>query len=84
MALIHVIRQEKLQALSDKTVWFLIAAIGAAFLALSVTTVSVLVAAGYWWLALLIAGPLGSGLAQTSIEWIRYCRPHWFKPRSEL
>lgn len=83
MALIHVIRQEKAQAISNKALWTLIAICGAAGLALIVATMTVLFEAGYWWLALLIIGPLGTGLGHTSSEWIRYCRPHWFKPMNE-
>lgn len=84
MALIHVIRQEKAQALSNKAVWVMIVAIGLACLMLIGTTMTVLYHAGYWWLALLIVGPLGTGLGHTSSEWIRYCRPHWFKPKNGL
>jgi fatty acid desaturase len=84
MALIHVIRQDKAQALSNKAVWTLIVVIGLACLALIGMTMTVLVQAGYWWLALLIVGPLGTGLGHTSSEWIRYCRPQWFKPKKEL
>ncbi|WP_421527029.1 DUF5440 family protein [Pseudomonas brenneri] len=25
---------------------------------------------------------LGTGLGHTSSEWIRYCRPQWFKPKN--
>lgn len=82
MALIHVIRQEKARALSNKTVWIMIAVIGAVCLALITMTMIVLFNAGYWWLALLIVGPLGTGLGHASSEWIRYCRPHWFKDKS--
>lgn len=82
MALIHVIRQEKARALSNKTVWIMIAVIGAVCLALITMTMIVLFKAGYWWLALLIVGPLGTGLGHSSSEWIRYCRPHWFKHKS--
>jgi hypothetical protein len=84
MALIHVIKQDKAQALSDKTLWILIAVFGSACLALIVATMTVLVDAGFWWLALLIIGPLGTGIGHTSIEWLRYCRPQWFKPTDEL
>lgn len=84
MALIHVIRQDKAQALSNKAVWTLIVVIGLACLALIGMTMTVLVQAGYWWLALLIVGPLGTGLGHTSSEWIQYCRPQWFKPKKEL
>ena len=79
MALIHVIRQDKAQALSNKALWTLIAVWGATCLALIVMTMTVLFEVGYWWLALLIIGPLGTGLGHTSSEWIRYCRPQWFK-----
>lgn len=82
MALIHVIKQDKAQALSDRALWILIAVSCAGYLALIFTTMTVLFDAGYWWLALLIIGPLGTGLGHTSSEWIRYCRPHWFKPKS--
>ena len=84
MALIHVIKQDKAQALSNKSVWVLIAVIASACLALIVATMTVLVEAGYWWLAVLVISPLGTGLGHTSSEWIRYCRPHWFKPKSKL
>jgi predicted cobalt transporter CbtA len=84
MALIHVIRQDIAQALSNKAVWTLIVVIGLACLAPIGMTMTVLVQAGYWWLALLIVGPLGTGLGHTSSEWIRYCRPQWFKPKKEL
>ncbi|POA78639.1 hypothetical protein [Pseudomonas sp. DP16D-R1] len=79
MALIHVISQDKAQALSNKALWTLIAVLGATCLALIVMTMTVLFEAGYWWLALLIIGSLGTGLGHTSSEWIRYCRPQWFK-----
>jgi len=82
MALIHIIKQERAQALSDRVVWCLIVVSALACVALTVGTMSVLVTAGYWWLALLIIGPLGTGLGHTAIEWVRYCRPQWFKPES--
>lgn len=84
MALIHVIRKEKAQAISNKAVWLMISVIGAVCLALIVMTMIVLFEAGYWWLALTIVGPLGTGLGHTSSEWIRYCRPQWFKPKNGL
>lgn len=84
MPLIHVIRQNKAQALSNKAVWVLIAVIGLACLALIGATMTVLFQTGYWWLALLIVGPLGTGLGHTSSQLIRYCRPNWFKPKNDI
>lgn len=82
MALFHVIKQDTALALSNTSVWLLIAVIGVVSIALIIMTLTVLFNAGYWWLALLICGPLGTGFGRISVKWIRYCRPHWFKPKN--
>ena len=81
MGIIHIIKQDKVQALSDRMVFALCAGVGAASLALALITLWVLASSGFWWLALLIATPLASGFAHTTREWLRYCRPNWCKPK---
>lgn len=80
MALIHVIREEKARSLSDRTIWCLIAINASASVGLMALTMYVLWGAGYAWLCLIVVGPLGTGLLNSGTEWVRYCRPHWFKP----
>lgn len=80
MALIHVITRKKAQALSNRTVFCLAFVITLVCLSLIGATMTVMIRAGYWWLALMIVTPLSTGLGNCATEWLRYCRPDWFRP----
>lgn len=83
MALVRITWQNKLQALSDRKLYALCTVVGTSSIVLVLTTLWVLADSGFGWLAPLIATPLASGLAYTTREWLRYCRPNWCKPKTE-
>jgi hypothetical protein len=83
MALLQVIRREKLQALSTPAVLFLVIAMGLFVAAVLVGTGVVFLQAGYPWLYLLVCPYLADGLGRSWIENARYCRPQWFKPKGQ-
>ncbi|EPQ6932462.1 hypothetical protein ACUVZD_000105 [Pseudomonas aeruginosa] len=80
MALIEIIKQERARALSNRAVIGLAAFLIVVSVLLVVATLGVLMKAGYWWLALLVMTPLGTGFGHYCVVTIRYCRPQWFKP----
>ncbi|MFJ7794621.1 hypothetical protein [Pseudomonas sp. NPDC096950] len=80
MALIEVIKREKMLALSTRAVICLAILCGVWVAAVLVGTFTVIYLAGYWWFNFIVGPPLADGLARAWICNIRYCRPQWFKP----
>lgn len=83
MALLAVIRREKMQALSTRVVIGLLIIMGAWAAAVLLGTFTLFYETGYWWMILIVGQPLADGLARGMIANARYCRPGWFKPESE-
>lgn len=80
MALLsRFVKREKILALRTRTVVCL--GILLVICAGGITTGAfvVLWQAGYWWLAILICPPMGTGYAWLIGEEINYCRPGWLR-----
>lgn len=80
MVLLRIIKREKMLALSNRAVLCLAFIMVLWAMALILGTCAALYEAGYWWLILAIASPLGAGLGRGITDELRYCRPDWFKP----
>ena len=83
MATINSFWKEKAKALSGGMVIVLTAHLSLASLGLCAATLAVLVKAGYWWLAILIALPLGFGFDRLCTGFYCYCRPNSSGPKPE-
>lgn len=83
MALLQVIRREKMQALSKPAVLFLAALMGLWVATVIVVTGVVFYKADFPWAYLIVCPYLADGLRRSWVENVRYCRPEWFKPKGQ-
>lgn len=83
MALLQVIRREKMQALSTPAVWCIIVLMGLWVAAVIVGTGVVFYKAGFPWAYLIVCPYLADGLGRSWVENVRYCRPEWFKSKGQ-
>jgi hypothetical protein len=83
MALLHVIRREKLKALSTGAVLCLVTIMGLWGILLLLITGGALYQAGQWVFIPIVCTYLGKGLVLGWIENVHYCRPEWFKAKRQ-